>query len=248
MSAAHSAGADAALANLVAGAKAPLVEAGPGMAGVPAGIRNLVFDFGAVLVAWQPVRLMEECFPDRSHDPAQAGHLAHQIFGHPDWQDYDRGAVSMDTVVQRTSARLGLNAERFGALVRSIGERLVPMAPSIAWLDTLRQARDAGAPLRLYFLSNMPTDYARVLEQQHAFVGWFDGGIFSGDVGTIKPDPGIYQMLQQRHALVPQETVFFDDLLGNVQAAHACGWHGLQFHSVEQARQALAQVAAGISG
>lgn len=212
---------------------------GANAAGVPAGIRNLVFDFGAVLVAWQPVRLMEECFPDQAHDPAQAGHLAHQIFGHADWQDYDRGTLDMDTVIARTSARLGLHAERFGALVRSIGERLVPMDASIAWLDALRRAREAGAPLRLYFLSNMPTDYARVLEQHHAFVGWFDGGIFSGDVGLIKPDTAIYRLLQQRYGLVPQETVFFDDLLGNVQAARACGWHALQFHHLEQVRDGL---------
>lgn len=197
---------------------------------------NYVFDFGAVLVNWQPVNMMAECFPQQADSNAHAGHLAHAVFGHPDWHSYDRGVLTMDEVIARTSERLGLDRQRFGALVRSIGRRLLPMPQSIDWLAALKAQRDAGENVRLYFLSNMPVDYARELEQTYDFVGWFDGGIFSGDVGVIKPEAAIYQQLQQRHALVPQQTVFFDDLLGNVQAARAQGWHGIHFHNAEQAQ------------
>lgn len=198
---------------------------------------NYVFDFGAVLVTWKPLNLLAECFPQQADSPAHAGHLAHAVFGHDDWQSYDRGTLSMDEVIARTSARLGLDAQRFAALVRSIGQRLLPMEDSIAWLAALKAQRDAGQDVRLYFLSNMPVDYARVLEQEHEFVRWFDGGIFSGDVGAIKPEAAIYQQLQARHGLVPQQTVFFDDLLGNVQAARALGWHAVQFHNAAQAQR-----------
>lgn len=197
---------------------------------------NYVFDFGAVLVTWQPLNLLAECFPQQADSPAHAGHLAHQVFGHEDWQSYDRGTLSMDEVIACTSARLGLDAQRFAALVRSIGQRLLPMEDSIAWLASLKAQREAGEDVRLYFLSNMPVDYARELEREHAFVGWFDGGIFSGDVGAIKPEAAIYQQLQQRYQLRPEQTVFFDDLLGNVQAAHAQGWHAVQFHNAAQAQ------------
>jgi putative hydrolase of the HAD superfamily len=37
-------------------------------------------------------------------------------------------------------------------------------------------------------------------------------------------------MLQQRYALEPANTLFIDDLLGNVKAAQALGWSGLVFH------------------
>ena len=52
---------------------------------------NYVFDFGAVLVTWQPLNLLAECFPQQADTPAHAGHLAHAVFGHEDWQNYDRG-------------------------------------------------------------------------------------------------------------------------------------------------------------
>lgn len=205
---------------------------------------NYVFDFGAVLVNWQPVNMLAECFPQQADSPAHAGHLAHAVFAHADWHDYDRGVLTMDAVIARTSARLELDAQRFGALVRSIGQRLLPMPESIAWLASLKDRRDAGEDVRLYFLSNMPVDYARELECSYDFVGWFDGGIFSGDVGSIKPESAIYQQLQQRHALVPQQTVFFDDLLGNVQAARAQGWHAIHFHNAPQAQADVAALLA----
>ena len=203
---------------------------------------NYVFDFGAVLVNWQPVSMLAECFPQQADSPAHAGHLAHAVFAHRDWHDYDRGVVSMDEVIALTSARLGLDPQRFGALVGSIGQRLLPMPESIEWLESLKARRDAGEDVRLYFLSNMPVDYARELERSYDFLGWFDGGIFSGDVGATKPEPAIYQQLQKRHALVPQQTVFFDDLLGNVQAARALGWHAIHFHNAAQAKGDLATI------
>lgn len=202
---------------------------------------NYVFDFGAVLVTWQPLNLLAECFPQQADSPAHAGHLAHAVFGHADWQSYDRGTLTTDEVIARTSARLGLNQPRFDALVRGIAGRLLPMPDTVAWLAALKAQRDAGQDVRLYFLSNMPVDYARVLEQSHAFVNWFDGGIFSGDVGTIKPEAAIYQQLQDRYALQPAQTVFFDDLLGNVQAARALGWHAVQFHNAAQAQRDWAE-------
>jgi putative hydrolase of the HAD superfamily len=205
---------------------------------------NVVFDFGAVLFTWRPVDLVTECFPDRAPTPALAGHLAHEVFGHTDWQGFDRGAVSMAEVIDRTVDRLGLDRAALTKLVESIGERLVPMPDSLALLNRLQALRaeqraKGGEPLNLYFLSNMPVPYARTLEQSHPFLQKFDGGIFSGDVLLIKPEPAIYQLLQTRYALDPAQTIFIDDLLGNIDAARAQGWHGIHFKNAEQVSHGL---------
>jgi putative hydrolase of the HAD superfamily len=204
----------------------------------------VVFDFGAVLFTWRPLDLVAECFPDRAATPALAGHLAHEVFGHTDWQGFDRGTVTMAEVIDRTVARLGLDRAALTTLVEGIGERLVPMPDSIALLDRLQALRAeqkarGGEPLSLYFLSNMPVPYARTLEHSHAFLKAFDGGIFSGDVLLIKPEPAIYQLLQTRYALDPAQTIFIDDLLGNIEAARAQGWHGVHFKSAGQVAEDL---------
>lgn len=205
---------------------------------------NVVFDFGAVLFTWRPVDLVAECFPDRASTPAQAGHLAHEVFGHADWQAFDRGTATMEEVIDRTVARLGLDRAALSKLVGEIGERLVPLPDSIALLTRLRALRaqqqaQGGEPLKLYFLSNMPVPYARTLERLHPFLKDFDGGIFSGDVLLIKPEPAIYQLLQSRYALDPAKTAFIDDLLGNIEAARTEGWHGIHFKSAQQVTQDL---------
>lgn len=206
---------------------------------------NVVFDFGAVLFTWRPLDLVAQAFPDRAGTPAQAGHLAHEVFGHADWQAYDRGAAPMAQVIERTVARLGLDRQALTTLVENIGQHLQPMPDSVALLGRLQalraalQAAGQANALKLYFLSNMPLPYARLLEEKHAFLATFDGGIFSGDVLLAKPDPAIYQLLQSRYGLNPARTVFIDDLTANIAAAQAQGWQGIHFKSAEQVGQAL---------
>jgi putative hydrolase of the HAD superfamily len=213
---------------------------------------NIVFDFGAVLFTWHPVDLAAECAPQLAPTPALAGHLAHEIFSHADWQSFDRGTLGIDDVVARTAQRLDLEHARLHRLLSGIGDRLQPMQDTLALLTRLKALRDGrdgsdacdraasgSSSLKLYYLSNMPIPYARALERLNPFMAWFDGGIFSGDVQHIKPEPAIYQLLQTRHALEPARTVFIDDLLGNVQAAKGLGWHGIHFQSTQQVEQEL---------
>ncbi|BDT71266.1 hypothetical protein os4_07840 [Comamonadaceae bacterium OS-4] len=205
---------------------------------------NVVFDFGAVLFTWRPVDLMMECFSQRATTRAEAGHLAHEVFGHHEWQAFDRGTIAMADVVAQVAKRVGVDATVLSTLVESIGERLTPMPESVALFKSLvalraQRAAGGGEPLKLYYLSNMPVPYARTLERVNAFLQDFDGGIFSGDELLIKPEPAIYQCLQKRYALEPAKTVFLDDLLPNIQAAQAEGWHGIHFHTAQQAAQEL---------
>ncbi|MES2948197.1 MAG: HAD family phosphatase [Pseudomonadota bacterium] len=195
---------------------------------------NFVFDFGAVLFTWKPADLLAHSFPQQAGTPQAAAELAHAMFAHPDWNGFDQGVLAMDPLITRTSERLGLDATVLRELVEHIGERLKPMPDTLALLEQLHALRSQQPDLRLYYLSNMPEPYARELERRHAFLQWFDGGIFSGDVLHIKPNPTIYQLLQSRYALDPAQTLFIDDLLANVLAARAQGWHAVQFESAEQ--------------
>lgn len=196
---------------------------------------NVVFDFGAVLVTWRPADIVAEVFPDRAATAAAAGQLAQAMFGHPDWHAFDRGLMALDEVSSRTARRLQLDATQVQALVQGIGARLLPMADTLAVFYSLHARRQQGEGVGgLYFLSNMPEPYARTLEQKHAFLNHFDGGIFSGDVRCSKPDPAIYCLLQSRYGLLPGSTVFIDDMQANVDAARALGWKGILFTSAEQ--------------
>lgn len=200
---------------------------------------NLVFDLGAVLVQWQPQDLLRQHFPNEASSPEQAQALAGDFFHHPDWMSFDRGTLPMDSVIARTGERLGLPGPAVAALVTGIGDYLTALPDTVALLARLRALRERDSAIRLYYLSNMPQPYARTLEQRHDFFQWFDGGVFSGDVNHIKPEPAIYELLESRYALQPERAVFIDDLALNVAAAQARGWHGIQFESALQVQAEL---------
>jgi putative hydrolase of the HAD superfamily len=200
---------------------------------------NVVFDFGGVLFGWQPARLIASTFPELAPTDEMAHQLGRAVFGHDDWQQFDAGKLVISQVVPRTASRLALPQDRLLQLVQGIGEYLMPLADTLAVLAELKAKRDGGAALKLYYLSNMPAPYARVLEQRHDFLKWFDGGIFSGDVNLIKPDAAIYQLLQRQYQLKPDDTFFIDDLAHNIAAAQALGWRASRFESAAILRSQL---------
>jgi putative hydrolase of the HAD superfamily len=186
---------------------------------------NIVFDLGAVLIGWEPAKLLQAHFPERAPDDASAGAMARAFFHHQDWLDFDCGLCSVDEIVARTAARLSLPVDRLHRFVAPLGEHLEPIAENIALLATLKARREAGDGTRFYYLSNMPVPYARALQRRLPFFEWFDGGVFSGDAKLVKPHGEIYELLAWRHGLEASQTLFIDDMPANIEAARAFGWH-----------------------
>jgi FMN phosphatase YigB (HAD superfamily) len=60
-----------------------------------------------------------------------------------------------------------------------------------------------------------------------------------------KPDPAIYYYTLQKLGVLPQETLFLDDKMINVEAAQALGMKALQFSNVDKLRADL--IAGGFS-
>ena len=64
-------------------------------------------------------------------------------------------------------------------------------------------------------------------------------GVFSCDVGMVKPEPGIYRELIEKYALTPEEFAFLDDFAENVAAARNGGMKSILFNNCKQARTEL---------
>src|SRR5699024_7984361 len=59
------------------------------------------------------------------------------------------------------------------------------------------------------------------------FLKLMDGGVFSYDVGYMKPDEEIYKILINKYKINPEEAVFFDDREENIEAANKLGIHAV---------------------
>ncbi len=193
---------------------------------------NIVFDFGAVLVNWQPREVVRKHFPDIAQTEEAAAQLASSFFAHPDWQEFDAGRVSPQEISRLTAERLSLSEAAVSQMVNAIEDHITPIATSVQVLEHLHAQRSASGH-KLYFLSNMPAPYARGLER-HAFMRCFDGGIFSGDVGLIKPQPAIFQKLESLYGLQGQQILFIDDHPANITAAQVQGWQTIHLTDPQQ--------------
>lgn len=183
---------------------------------------NIVFDFGAVLVNWRPQEVVRKHFPSIAHSYETAAQLANSFFAHSDWQEFDAGRVSAQEISMLLAKRLALDVQAVQHMVNSIEDHISPIETSVALLEDLYATREAKG-YKLYYLSNMPAPYARGLER-HAFIRCFNGGIFSGDHGLIKPQPEIFRKLEAMYNLQGQQILFIDDHPANIAAAQEEGW------------------------
>ena len=198
------------------------------MNAIPA--RNVVFDFGGVLVRWQPEAIIAGFYTD---EPLRAL-VRDAVFRHPDWIDLDRGTLSDSVAIERFAARMGRPAAEMHALMQYVKDSLTPLPDSIALLDELAER---GVPL--YGLSNMSAPMFALLKSRHRHWDRFRGIVVSGEIGMVKPDPEIFHHLAQRYDLIPAETVFIDDHLPNIESARRLGFRTIHFADADQCRVEL---------
>ena len=107
-------------------------------------------------------------------------------------------------------------------------------------IDMFNQLADNG--LNIFLLSNINTADYRQLAEQFDFFTRFTGQVISGDIKLAKPDPAIFNHLLETSDLQPHETVFIDDSPENCQAAHALGFHAINFTFAHDCRQQLESI------
>ncbi len=88
-------------------------------------------------------------------------------------------------------------------------------------------------------LSNMGDSVLANMKREFDWLDRFDVLVWSYQLGMAKPDPAIYLHLLSELGTRPEETLFLDDKLANVEAAQALGIRALQFFTVEKLREDL---------
>ena len=95
---------------------------------------------------------------------------------------------------------------------------------------------------KVYFLSDNVKERAEELDKIHHYLEWFDGGIFSHEVGVRKPNPKIYQYALDKAQVKPEEAVFIDDKPSALVPAKEMGIQTILFSSPEDLRAQLKMI------
>lgn len=194
------------------------------------GIRAVVFDYGMVLSG--P--------PDESAraELLRLTGMSEAAFEALYWVDrhaYDRGDLSGIEFWRKFAQDAGLRLDEatIDALNRADARMWTTENPAmVRWQQRLR-----GEGFTTAILSNMGDSVLACIEEHLPWIHDFDVHLWSYKHGCAKPEPGIYHLLLHELETAPEETLFLDDKLANVEAARRAGIRALVFSDVEQLRQ-----------
>ena len=181
-------------------------------------LKNLVFDFGNVLVVFKP----EEHLRQYMQSEEEAMELRNLIWESKPWKDADIGLCGRQETFERLCEMYPDKKELFAKILFECSE----------WLTIPQEVKDAlhklqAAGYNLYYISNTnPMDYETMMKN-HAILHELKGGLASFQEKMLKPDPAIYQLLLDRYGLNAEECLFVDDMAVNTTAAEKVGYHTL---------------------
>ena len=190
-------------------------------------IKNVVFDFGGVLIDWNPEYVfLKEFRGDRN----QMNWFFENICT-SEWNEQQDAGCN---IAQATEERVTMFPE-YESLIRMYYGRWEEMlgyeiTGTVALLEKLHNKND----IDLYGLTNWSHETFPVALERFDFLQYFQDIVVSGTEKLIKPDPLIYKLLLDRNGLKAEECVFIDDKEINVLAAQKLNILGIRFDNASQ--------------
>lgn len=177
-------------------------------------IQAVVFDIGNVLIEWQPER-----FFDREIGPERRRAFFAAVDMHAMNDRVDSGENFHEVLAQTAAAHPAWQTE-----INTWHDRWIELAsPAIDHSVRLMAALQArGVPV--FSLTNFGKETYEIAAEKYGFLRQFDRDFISGHMGVIKPDPAIYQGLEDASDVAPGDLLFADDRADNIDAAAARGW------------------------
>ncbi len=192
-------------------------------------IDTVVFDIGNVLMKFDYMPYIRSLLKDED----TVYHVNGAIWRSGCWSDLDRGG-DLDTVYARMLEVEPAYRREVRLAFENVGQCMFRMDYAIPWIRELK-----ARGYRVLYLSNYSHYAMQANPDVLDFLPYMDGGVFSCDVGMVKPEAGIYRALCGKYGLTPAACVFLDDFAENAAAARACGMKAILFENCRQARTEL---------
>ena len=179
-------------------------------------IKNIIFDFGGVVMDWNPRYFFKDYFNDDEKMEFFLKNIATD-----EWNaEQDRGrTLAEGTEIQvakfpQWEKELRAYYDNWTTMLRSDIPKNV---------EVLRKLEHSN--YELFGLTNWSAETFPYALENYDFFKIFDGKIVvSGTEKVIKPDPKIWEVLLERYHIKADESVFIDDNAKNIEVAKALGF------------------------
>jgi len=192
-------------------------------------LRAVVFDYGMVLTG-QPD-------PEAYAAMLRITGLSRESFERVYWTDrhaYDEGKLTGIGFWQKLLADAGLQQDQQIAEELNQWDARLWTTQNPAMLAWQQQLTQHGVLTAI--LSNMGDNVLEKIERDFDWIHRFDVLVWSFQLHMAKPDLAIYRHTLAKLGVRPEEALFLDDKLVNVEAARALGMQAIQFSTVDRLR------------
>lgn len=179
---------------------------------------DFLIDIGKVLLDFDFTPSLSKLLPANHPDPTSS--LA-KLLAKKDEFEAGRIAVSDYTAWAIETLGTGASSEEFHTAWQDIFTPNPPM-----W-EVVRKLSTAGH--RLIIFSNTNAIHCPWVFDAYPEFSLFHGSILSYEVNSIKPHPEIYQHAIDKYSLVPENTLYIDDLPANIATGDTFGFRTHQY-------------------
>ena len=188
-------------------------------------IKAIIWDMGGVLIRTED-RGPRDRLARKYGVTTQA--LEREVFHGPSGIQATLGEITSDEHWLNVAKKLNLDRNDLKSFISEFwrGDRLDQ--------DLVAYIRDLKGKYRSGLLSNAWSDTRKMLTHQHPCLDAFHEAVFSAEVGLMKPDAKIYQLILKKLGTAPETSIFVDDFPENIDGANAIGMHGILFTNPAQ--------------
>lgn len=183
-------------------------------------MKNIVFDIGNVLLLFKPKDFLKEL----GFNQEVQEEIYNLVFSGKEWLDLDRGVLDEAKATEIFIEKSPKLEEEIKLVMGNWQDVLVPIEESV---NILRELDKKG--YNIYFLSNFHKEAFETVYNKYDFLRIGKGRVVSYECGLLKPEKEIYERLLSLYNLNPQETLFIDDTLVNIEAAEELWIKGYHF-------------------
>ncbi|MDP9042834.1 MAG: HAD family phosphatase [Bacteroidota bacterium] len=177
-------------------------------------INTIIFDFGGVLIDWNPRYMYRGEFEESS----EMEHFLKKVCTE-DWNlQQDKGrSLAEGTRILRDKfpehvVKIQLYYDRWEKMVKG------DIPENVTVLQKLKEK------YKLYGLTNWSAETFPIVFKRFSFFQLFDGIVISGEEKLIKPDKKIFEIILERYHLEAKNSLFIDDNINNIQTAKEMGF------------------------
>ena len=193
-------------------------------------MRNIIFDFGNVLVQWHPEQIYTAHFGDEAKAWWFLRHVADMDFR----QRIDAGEL-MDTCIAEQQARYPEYSEAIALYRNCWREMLTDEVPGMRELINELKTKK----YEIYGLTNWSMETFPEARNHFGILQMIDRYVVSGAERLVKPDHRLFKVLLDRYHLQAEDCTFVDDNPANVEAARQMGMQGIVFTGADDLRKQL---------